>query len=187
MKGATFYHIPGMEICPGWVVESWPSWQWICWGMAKGIAKWTFSRVVFLTIKKYYLELWHHILFYLTRMVPNFATVKLDSRSTWNHRCMLNPWRKIVSIILMCIHMVVSLTIQYSSRLSLHSCVPFMRVLFNFIWVICRNSRVTRELDFSCCIQVRVEYYTRVRFRVFCTQVRLLVLHSSQSRVLHAS
>ena len=81
MKGATFYHIPGMEICPGWVVESWPSWQQICWGTAKGIAKWIFSTVVvFLTIKEYYLELWHHTLAYLTREVPNFTIVKrLDS------------------------------------------------------------------------------------------------------------
>ena len=35
----------------------------------------------------------------------------LKNLSTWNHRCMLNLWRKTVSIILMCIHMVVSLTI----------------------------------------------------------------------------
>ena len=56
-------------------------------GTAKGIAKWTFSRVViFLTIKEHYLGLWHPILFYSTWEVPNFMTVKqLDSRSTWNH------------------------------------------------------------------------------------------------------
>ena len=70
--------------------------------------------------------------------------------------------------------------LQYSSRLSLHSCVPFMRVLFTFIWVNYRSSRVTCVLDFSCCIIVRVECYTRVRFRVFCMRVRLLLLHSSQ-------
>ena len=112
MKGAMFYHIPGEEICPGWVVESWPSWQRIYWGTAKGTAKRTFSKVVvFLTIKEYYLELWHHMLSYSTQEVPNFTTVKLDSRSTWNHRCMLYLWWKMVSIMLMCIHMVVSLTI----------------------------------------------------------------------------
>ena len=77
--------------------------------------------------------------------------------------------------------------IQYNSQLSLHSQVPLTHVLFNFIRMICRNSFVTRELDFSFCIQVRVEYYMRVRFRVFCTRVRLLVLHSSQNQVLHAS
>ena len=42
--------------------------------------------------------------------------------------------------------------IQYSSQLSLHLCVPFMRVLLNFISVICWSSHVTHELDFSCCI-----------------------------------
>ena len=61
-----------MEICPGWLVEGWPSWQRICWGTVEGIAKWTFSRVViFLTI----MELWHHILSYSMWEVPNFVTV----------------------------------------------------------------------------------------------------------------
>ena len=57
------------------------------------------------------MEPWHHILSYSMREVSNFATVKLDSRSTWNHRCMVNLWRKIVSITLMCMHIAVSLTI----------------------------------------------------------------------------
>ena len=64
--------------------------------------------------------------------------------------------------------------LQYSSRLSLHSRVPFTHVSFNFIRVICRNSCVTRELDFLCCTRVTVEYYTRVRLCMFCTRVRFL-------------
>ena len=114
MKGATFYHIPGTEICPCWVVESWPSWQQSCWGTVKGIVKWIFSTVfVFLTIKECYLELWHHILSYSTWKVPNFTTkaAGLNNLSKWKHICMLNLWWKTVSLILLCIYMFVSLTV----------------------------------------------------------------------------
>ena len=62
--------------------------------------------------------------------------------------------------------------IWYSSRLSLHSCMPFTHLLFNFIPVICQSPHVTCELDFSCCTHVRVEYYTLVKLCVFCMWVK---------------
>ena len=44
--------------------------------------------------------------------------------------------------------------LHYSSRLSLHSRVPFTRVFFNFIRGISRSSRVTCESYFACCTRV---------------------------------
>ena len=44
------------------------------------------------------------------------------------------------------IHDQLGTTVQL--QLSLHSVVPFMHVLFNFIQVICQSLRVTGELEF---------------------------------------
>ena len=70
--------------------------------------------------------------------------------------------------------------IRYSSRLSLHSCVPFTRVFINFIRAISRRSRVTDSPHAShtlCAAATHESYFVQ------CTRVIHRVLHTSQTWV----
>ena len=68
--------------------------------------------------------------------------------------------------------------LRYSSRLSLHSRVPFTRVFINFIRAIRRRSRVTdssHTSHTSCAAATRKSYFVQ------CTRVIHRVLHASQT------
>ena len=70
------------------------------------------------------------------------------------------------------------LYLRYSSRLSLHSRVPFTRVFINFIRAISRRSRVTdspHASHTSCAAATRESYFVQ------CTRVIHRVLHASQT------